>query len=245
MATDKAKFTKEQVSEGLDTLMKWFPQVATELQLVKNRELLINHILNNTVTAPSLELAPIQSGKKAEFFSGSSPTPSHELAHAQSEKKAESFSLSSLPELTPCQNACGVVIVDVVMFIIGLFGLRVSNEERLTREIIRELGGDTLRGFARSIDTFSTSTGAYDKAKALFTLFGEVQNAGGFSIVFKVLKDEMSWWDWVKTGAIAALQITAWFASDGAAFIAEVALNIMSAEQLIEDSVKATKACSK
>ena len=49
---------------------------------------------------------------------------------------------------------------------------------------------------------------------------------------------------WVNTGVIAVAQIIAWFATDGVAFIAEAALSIMSAEQLIEDAIKAGKACS-
>ena len=54
----------------------------------------------------------------------------------------------------------------------------------------------------------------------------------------------MTWWDWTKTGLIAVAQITAWFATDGVAFIAEAAMTIMNAEQLIEDAVKAVKACN-
>ena len=53
----------------------------------------------------------------------------------------------------------------------------------------------------------------------------------------------MSWWQWTKTGAIMVIQIGAWFLTDGAAFIAEAALSIMSAEQLIEDSVAVGQEC--
>ncbi|MEC4686586.1 MAG: hypothetical protein VST71_12755 [Nitrospirota bacterium] len=48
----------------------------------------------------------------------------------------------------------------------------------------------------------------------------------------------------MKTGVIAVAQLTAWFATDGIAFVAEAALSVMSAEQLIEDSVKADNVCS-
>ena len=72
------------------------------------------------------------------------------------------------------------MVVDVVFVVIGLVGLHVSNEERITRAIIRELGGDTLRGFSRAIHAFSDADGAMNKAKALFKLFGQIFNAGGF-----------------------------------------------------------------
>ena len=134
--------------------------------------------------------------------------------------------------------------MDVVFLVIGLVGLHVSNQERIARALLRELGEDTLRGFLRSIRNFNEAKGAYEKAKALSTIFGEIYYAGGFRAVFKVIKDEMTWWEWAKTGVFAVAQITAWFATDGAAFIAEVALNIMSAEQLLEDGIKAAKVCS-
>ncbi|CAB4033609.1 Hypothetical predicted protein, partial [Paramuricea clavata] len=77
----------------------------------------------------------------------------------------------------------------------------------------------------------------------VFFALGLIYNAGGFRAVFKAIKDEMSWWDWIKTGVIAVAQITAWFATDGAAFIAEAALSIMSAESLIEACIKAAQVC--
>ena len=166
---------------------------------------------------------------------GTEPASGHPLAIM----KQETF-----PGLTPCQEACGIVTVDAVMFAFGLVGLRVSNEERISRAIIRELGGETLRGFAREIQEFSEADSAMNKAKVLYTLMGQIKRASGFNAFFKVIKDDMTWWDWIKTCVIAVAQITAWFATDGIAFIAEAALSIMDAEQLIEDAVKAVKACN-
>jgi len=52
----------------------------------------------------------------------------------------------------------------------------------------------------------------------------------------------MFWWDWVKTGLLAVAHLTSWMTSDGAAFIAEAALSILSAKQLIEDAAKCVRA---
>ena len=134
--------------------------------------------------------------------------------------------------------------MDVVFLVLGLVGLHVHNQERITRAVLRKLGEDTLRGFLRSIRNFNEAKGAYAKAKALFKIFREIYKAGGFRAVFKEIKKEMTWWEWLKTGVIAVAQIAAWFLTDGAAFIAEVALNIMSAEQLLENGIKAVKVCS-
>ena len=103
----------------------------------------------------------------------------------------------------------------------------------------------SFRGFLRDIRNFNEATDAMNKAKALFKLLGGIYNAGCFRAVFKVLKEEMTWWEWVKTGIIAVAQIMVCFATDGVAFVAEAALTIMSAESLIEDSIKADKVCRK
>ena len=209
--------TREQIAEAVDTLGKWFPEEAPKL--AKYREAIIDHVVRKSEPAADSALATMK-------YSETRPV------------------LVELPTLTPCEEACIKVVVDVVFLVIGLVGLHASNEERITRAIIRELGGETLRGFSRAIHAFSDADGAMNKAKALFTLFGQIYNAGGFKAALKIIKDEMTWWDWVKTGLIAVAQITAWFATDGVAFVAEVALSIMSAEQLIEDAVKAVKDCN-
>ena len=220
MATTKTKPTKQHVAEAVDTLAKWFPEEAANLK--DKRDDIIRHIFEGTEPAKGSAILLLKS----------------------SEGKAQAKALVALPQLTPCEEAVAVVVVDAIFFVIGMVGLRVSNQERMARAIIRELGPETLRGFARTIHNFNSAEGAYNKAKALFALLGEIYNAGGFSAVFKILKDEMTWWEWVKTGLIAVAQIVAWFATDGVAFIAEAALSIMSAEQLIEDAIKAGKACS-
>ena len=222
MASTKQKPTKEQIGEAVDTLAQWFPEDAASFK--RHRSAIVDHVFNGINPSSGSELFSLKLQKSQV---GAGPAES----------------LSSLPGLTPCQEACGIVAVDVVFFVLGLVGLHVSNSERITRAILRELGPDTLRGLARAIRAFSEANGAKNKAKALFTLLGQIYKAGGFRAAFKVIKDEMTTWEWIKTGVIAVAQITAWFATDGVAFIAEVALNIMSAEQLIEDAAKAVKAC--
>ena len=210
----------KQFGEAVDTLGKWFPQEAAKL--AKHREAIVDHIVRGVEPASDSPLARMK----------------HESIPEAAVKVAE-----TLPGLTPCEKATGVAGVDVMFFALGLAGLHVSNQERIARAIIRQLGGKTLRGLAAAIWNFSKAQGALNKAKALFAILGGIYNAGGFRAVFKVLKDEMSCWEWVKTSVIAVLQITSWFATDGIAFIAEAALSIMSAEQLIEDAAKAVKIC--
>ena len=147
--------------------------------------------------------------------------------------------------LTPCIKAILVVIMDACSFCSSLAHLSASNQEQIKRAIQRELGNDTLRGFSRAIEKIKNANDPKEMAQALWSIISGFYNAGGFRIVLKMLKDTLTWWEWVKTGVIAIAQIVAWFATDGVAFIGEVALTIMAATQLIEDCFNATKICRK
>ena len=218
----KQKPTKKQIGEAVDTFAKWFPEDAASYK--RHRTAIVNHIYEGTDPSSDSELSSLKL-QKSQVGAGSV------------------IEAVSLPQLTPCQKACCRVAVDVVSFVLGSIGLYVSNTERITRALLREHGADTLRGLARAIRDFSEADGAMKKAKALFTLFGNIYKAFGLRAVFKVINEEMTTWEWIKTGIIVVAQITAWFATDGVAFIAEVALTIMSAVQLIEDADKAVKVC--
>ncbi len=54
----------------------------------------------------------------------------------------------------------------------------------------------------------------------------------------------MHWYDWVITGITAIAQLTIWFATDGAAFIVEIALAGPAIARLVFDSVDAVNTCS-
>lgn len=220
----KAKPTREQITEALDTLGKWFPEEAPKL--VKYREAVVDHIFRGTDPAPGSPLASL----------------THEHAPEAAAPDAAELA-AAVPGLSPCTEACLMATTQAVLFVFGLVGLHVSNQERIARALLRELGQETLRGFDRAILAIKEADGAMAKAKALFKFLGQVWKAGGFKAAFKAAKSEMSWWDWTKTAITAVAQITAWFASDGAAFIAEAVLNIMSAVQLIEACNKVAKEC--
>ena len=220
-ATTKPRLSRQQLAEALDKLAEWFPEEKTSMK--KHSDAIIYCVLEGTEPGPNSALL---------------------LQKATQPEDDLKPSVQAYSMLSPCLEAIGVVLVDAVFFVLGMLGLRVSNQERIARALLRELGEDTLRGFLRAIRNFKEANGAWDKAKALFSIIGGIWNAGGFRAVFEVLKDEMSWWDWVKTGVIAVVQLTAWMATDGAAFVAEAVLTILSAESLIEAAVKAVKECS-
>ena len=145
---------------------------------------------------------------------------------------------------TPCTEAIAVFLVDVVLFVLNLAGLRLPNGGPFAKAIILQLGEQRIRGFLKAITKFNLASNANEKAKAIFELVVAMYYADIFRAVFTVIKDKMSWLDWLTTGVIAVAQITAWILSGGAALIIKAALSIMSATQLLKDGIKAAKVCN-
>ncbi len=180
------------------------------------------------------------------FNSTDAPLPGSPLLdmHYSSTSGPQFYEEFELTALTPCQTAVGVASFDSAMFIIGLLGLKVANEERLNRVFLSSISPDVLTGLAADFHNFSVAETATLKAKALIPIFSGIYKAGCFKALYGELKKEMTIYDWIKTGVAAFAQLAIWFASDGVAFAAKVALNILSATQLIQDSLAADKACS-
>merc|ERR1719191_1953199 len=213
-----ANMSRVEVEAALNTFCAWFPEEAPKLQ--EHRSAIIEAMLSDC--APAID----------------SPLLQLEFAPSGLAKDLERAVVS------PCEEAIAVVVVDVILFVMGLLGLHAPDQERMERTIIQEFGGDVLNGLAKEVKAFHEADGKIEKAKALFSLLGSIKKAGAFTAVWKELKHEMTWWQWFKSGATALAQFGLWFTTDGVAFIAEATLNIMSATDLIEAAAKSVKTCS-
>lgn len=146
--------------------------------------------------------------------------------------------------LTPCEEAIAGSGVSLILLALGMVGLKVSSTEAATRALLREIGPDTLRGFSRMFANYSSAQGAVNKAKAAFSILGAFYNAGALKGILKEIAASMSWWDWVKTGVVAIAQFIAWFATDGAAFIAEATIVVVNTESFAESVSNTVKTCA-
>jgi hypothetical protein len=145
---------------------------------------------------------------------------------------------------TPCEMASGGFIIDCFFFALGLMGIRVSNNERITRVLLRELGQNTINGLRATVVNFSNATNVFTRAKYLFSIISGTLNLTMLKSVLSQVADQMSTWDWLKASVIATAQLTAWFASDGVAFVAEAVIVLASAVTLIQSANNAVKVCS-
>lgn len=152
------------------------------------------------------------------------------------------------PMNTAGQSACilaiGTVVGDAFGMVFQLLGIQASTITATTRALLETLGQDTLRGLMATIHDIANASSALDKAKQIWGLIGQVKNAIGLSGIVNALKGTMSWYQWVITGVTVVAQLTIWFTTDGAAFVAEVALEGVAIAQTVEDSIKSVNACS-
>ena len=128
-----------------------------------------------------------------------------------------------------CLMASGFALVNIVLFGLGLAGLRVAANAKMARALLEAMGQETVRGMHAGLHNMyiAYKTGnAAGAAKELFGLLGQLYRAGGLSAVVKVVIAEMRWFDWLYTGMLALAQVVAWVATDGVAFMAEAMLVI-------------------
>ncbi|MDV2453150.1 hypothetical protein [Xanthomonas hortorum] len=146
--------------------------------------------------------------------------------------------------VAPCIMAVGMVIADVFAIVFQLAGINESESRAAARAILEELGQETIRGIQATIHDFSVAESAMDKARLIWKIISEVYNAIGISGIAKALEDSMHWYDWIITGVTVVAQLVAWFATDGVALIAELALEGVYLAQFTEDVINAQSACA-
>lgn len=223
---DRCSIDQKHIEAGFKQLSSLFPEEAANIE--KHR----HHILNTVAgQEPHTELLNV------DFAESGGPS---QVSETQS--GGPRVARRKLTELTGAAAACledvVVVVVDVVTFALSFVGLDAKAEEDAARLVARKLGDDTLTGFELLVKAINEAEGKMAQAQAIFNLLSRL--GGAFWRILKAVwneyKHHMKWWKWIKTAIIIFAQCAAWFATDGAAFVAEVLLVIMKAEQVFEDA---------
>ena len=132
-------------------------------------------------------------------------------------------------------KAIAAVAFDVIALALSLLDVNVPKTDAFVETVATKAGEPALLGFESVIKEIGE---AYDNkdvvglGKSIFELLDGVHKLDVFDAIWDQVKEGMSWWDWAKTGLVAAAQFTAWFATDGVAFVAEVALVVFNAVEL-------------
>jgi hypothetical protein len=218
---EEVHFTKRNVSSALNTLADWFPEEAEDIRLYKAE--LVELIVTRSVPGKDSPIAQMRYKRPPM---------------APVSRKTEE------PLFTPCESAIAAAVANAGIFVVGIIGLRVTYSTNVARAMQRTMGAKTLNGFRTMFKTFSDSKDKFEAAKGLFTIAGSIWQGGGFKIILEAWKKEAKWYDFILAGVTMIAQLVIWFASDGVAFVAQVALTILSAVTLGRSIYDAVNTCT-
>ncbi|MCW3609107.1 hypothetical protein [Burkholderia cenocepacia] len=146
---------------------------------------------------------------------------------------------------SPCAMAVYATIGDVVGLVFGLLGVNTTVSKNATRKLLREMNGGNLNGLMSKLNDIAKAGSLYERVKEIIGLMGQIKNAIGGTKLVKAIVGEMNMkpWQWVATCTKMGIQLAAWFASDGLALAAQLALSTFGIAETVEDAAKAVNVC--
>jgi hypothetical protein len=133
-----------------------------------------------------------------------------------------------------------MVVADVLGLLLGLFGLRASNK-RLAEAVVAKTARGWRYGLRNIGREFSNAKRAGDKlkmAKLAFSVFSGLCNVLSVKAVVQLMFGTMTKRDWAKSGLIVLAQMAMWFGTSGAALVAQLAMLVLGAVELVNDSIR-------
>jgi len=208
------------LEEALDKLLEFAPEEAGNINTFRPE--IVDHILNNSGPATNSILSTVQYASVI--------TPEQIMAE------------NAL--LTPCQQAVAVTSVDVVFLCVGLLGIRIPSEGKASLYIIKGIDSKAFDVIQMIIEGLQLLTTTAEVLYQIGKLFKTIYEMGLMSMLLQYFKNEMRWFEWVKTCATLILQITSWFATGGAAFFATMGLNVIGVGKVVQDSIDVHAKCT-
>ena len=143
-----------------------------------------------------------------------------------------------------CALGVGYVVFDCVCLFLGAASLRAS----VTAEVAEELAEATkpvLSQLSKYIKTIAAAESSkMDVATAVFGVISTIYSGACLGAVLSAFLGSLTWYNAVLYGATALGTIMAALATDGAAEIGIIIVELATAGFLIGDSIKCVDACS-
>jgi hypothetical protein len=145
--------------------------------------------------------------------------------------------------VTACELDVGYVVFDVICLAIGGIELRAGVTEE-TAEAVAEAARPVMSKIETIIAEMARAgASATDIAKGVFDILVIIWSGGCLGAVVAAFVSNLTWYYSVLYGATALATIIAAVATDGVAFVAEVALEVVTFGMLVADCVNAVEAC--
>ena len=145
---------------------------------------------------------------------------------------------------TDCEKKIGYVIFDCVCLLLGAAECRAVLTEEAAEEMA-EAAKPALSKMEQYIVTLaSEDASTTEKAAAVFNVVSTCWSVGCLGEVVSAWLGTLTLGDKILYGATALATLLAAFATDGAAEIGVIAVELATAGWLVDDSIKCSDACS-
>lgn len=200
---------ESRVGSQVDKVLEDYPDLTDQIE--ESRESIVSHLISGTTPHSSSHLRRLRL---------SAPTD-EESKHAST-----------------CLIDFGIVTADVVILVLELSHLFPAVSSRVKGQIaiaIGNLGESALNRIRPIFQAYMESRTEGEKAAHLIKLLHVMHNMHAFRLVFKFLAQDMTAWEWAKGVTLFTLQIAAWIASEGYAFLIEYATLAVHFTDIIRD----------
>jgi len=214
---------KAKIEDGIDTIIDWFPTEAANIST--HREQIIQHLLTGSEPHPDSPLLDI-------VFSGPAQGVSMDA-------------ITSLQDQGKCLLNVGFVVYDVVDFVMAIRSM-LPKETTVVGFCgwLQTAPRRALNSIKNAIKEFrGKDTGARLSPKEFMELCRVLLKGGAIQAFWHIAQGSMTWWLWVKTAVTMIARLVLWLESAGASFMAEIALRLVGAVQLIMDCTGVYNAC--
>lgn len=143
-----------------------------------------------------------------------------------------------------CATGIGYVVFDCVCLFLGAASLRASFTAKAAEEI-SEAAKPVANQLTKYIETMAAAESSKtDIAGAVFGVISTIYSGGCLGAVIGAFLGSLTWYNAILYGATALGTIMAAVATDGAAEIGIIVVELATAGFLVGDSINCSKACS-
>ena len=142
-----------------------------------------------------------------------------------------------------CAEGVGYVVFDCVCLFLGAATLRSSLTAEAA-ESMAKAAAPVMSQMEKYIATMAASTSSKtDIATAVFGIISTIYSGGCLGAVLSAFLGSLTWYEAALYGVTAMATIVAALATDGAAEIALIVIELATAGFLVNDSINCVKAC--
>lgn len=176
----------------------------------------------------------------------------YDMVHGQSQldwtmpARDVTFGTSDGQVPTPCVIAVVGVAVGCVALVLQAAGVPSSVSRAVGTVVVDDAiaaSPAVLTTLEAEVTALMQADGIYNQAKAIFSLFGSIANVVQIGKVISVIKNELTWYQWMLMGVVIVAQLTLWFTTGGAAAIAELVLFTAAIANLVISATQAYHTC--